>query len=112
MDIIKPVIIDNDSGMSKAGFGGNDIPKVVFPSIVGHPYMPVIIENLEQNNFYFGDESYIKRGVLNIKYPIEHGIIKNWDDMIRMWHHIFFDKLEIKPNEHPVLITENPLNRK
>ena len=31
------VIIDNGSGMVKAGFAGEDAPRAVFPSIVGRP---------------------------------------------------------------------------
>lgn len=33
----KIVIIDNGSGMMKAGFAGEEAPSVVFPSIVGRP---------------------------------------------------------------------------
>ena len=31
------LVIDNGSGMSKAGFAGDDAPRAVFPSIVGRP---------------------------------------------------------------------------
>lgn len=26
------------------------------------------------------------RGLLNIRYPIEHGIVTHWDDMERIWN--------------------------
>jgi len=37
VDDVAPLVIDNGSGMCKAGFGGDDAPRAVFPSIVGRP---------------------------------------------------------------------------
>jgi len=49
---------------------------------------------------------------LNLKYPIERGIITNWEDMEAIWHNTFFNELRVVPAEHPVLLTEAPLNPK
>ena len=109
---VTAVVIDNGSGMCKAGFAGDDAPRSVFSTIVGRPKMPGIMVGLDQKEVYVGDEAQLKRGVLKIEQPIEHGIVKNWDDMEKVWHHTLYSELRVSPEEHPILMTEAPLNPK
>jgi actin len=110
---VNAVVIDNGSGMCKAGIAGEDAPKVCFPAIVGRPKGtgPSMI-GTEQKDVYIGEEAQAKRGVLKLTYPIEHGIVTSWEDMEKIWHHCYFNELRVHPEEHPALLTEAPMNPK
>ena len=60
-------------------------------------------------DFLVGDKAQSKRDEYSLSYPIERGIITNWDDMEKIWHHTF-KELSVAPEEHHVLLTEAPLN--
>ena len=105
-----PVVIDNGSATMKIGFAGDDVPRASFQSIVGRwKYGPSLV-GMNRPDFLIGEEAIAKRGLLIIRYPIEHGICVNWDDMEKLWHHAFYDQLKCAIEEHPVLMTENIFN--
>ena len=106
------IVCDNGSGMVKAGFSGEDAPRSVFPSVVGTPLYGKVMAGTSGKDCFIGDDAMAKRGVLQLRYPIAHGVVTNWEDMERVWSHTFYSELRINPEEHNIMLTEAPMNPK
>lgn len=109
----QPVVIDNGSGVIKAGFAGTDKPKVVFRSCVGRVKHTRVMPGgaLEGNDLFIGSKVEEHRGALKLSYPLENGIVENWADMEKIWSYLYTkDSLNVASEEHSVLLTEAPLN--
>jgi len=50
------------------------------------------------------------RQMLQITYPLDNGIVRNWDDMLYIWNYTFAEKLKVNPKESKILLTEPPMN--
>lgn len=58
-----------------------------------------------------GDEAAALRSMLQMSYPMENGIVRNWDDMHHLWDYTFKEKLKISNyNDHKILLTEPAMN--
>lgn len=104
------VVIDVGSGLCKAGFAGEDAPISVFPSIIGRPKNPQMMLGVKRQEYFVGDAAQQMRGVLTLQYPVENGVIKNWDDIERIWNHTFYNELRVRPEDQACLLTEAPRN--
>ncbi|CAF1222241.1 unnamed protein product [Rotaria sordida] len=111
-DEIYSIVIDNGSGTIKAGIAGDDSPRVIIPSVVGRLRHSKTLPETSQTDLFIGYKALNNKEILSVHYPIEHGIITNWDDMEKIWHHIFYNELHVVPEEHPVLLSEASLNPK
>jgi actin-related protein 2 len=107
-----PVVCDNGTGFVKAGFAGKNFPTAIFPSCVGRPILrsEEKVLDIEIKDIMCGDECAALRSMLEVSYPVENGIVKNWEDMEHLWNYTFFERLKIKPQDHNILLTEPPLN--
>ncbi|KAL2204222.1 actin-related protein, ARP1 class [Sarocladium strictum] len=105
------IVLDNGSGTIRAGFAGEDSPKCYFPSWVGRPKHTRVLAGALEGDYFIGQKAAQElRGLLKIKYPLEHGIVTDWDDMEKIWEHVYVEGLKTLSEEHPVLLTEPPLN--
>ncbi|XP_007436928.1 actin, clone 302-like [Python bivittatus] len=108
---VTALVVDNSTRTCRAGFAGEDVPRTVFPSIVGWPRQQSATDGTARKAFV-GHDAQSKRDILTLKYPIENGYITNWEDMEKIWHHVFYKELQVAPEDHPVLLTERPMNSK
>ncbi len=106
------IIVDIGSGVTKAGFSGEDGPRSVFDSVIGIPKMPGLLVGMEQKERYVGDEAISKLEIMNFNYPIKKGEIVDWDKYETLLHYLFYTELKVVPEEISILITESPLNPK
>lgn len=78
---------------------------------IGRPKHVRVMAGALEGDTFIGPKAEEHRGLLYIKYPIEHGIVTDWNDMERIWQYIYgSDQLQTFSEEHPVLLTEAPLN--
>lgn len=105
----QPVVIDNGTGIMKAGFAGEESVKCTFPSYVGRPKHKRVMAGAAEGETFIGSKVEELRGILTLRYPMSHGIVENWNDMELIWRHVY-SEMKVIAEEHPVLLTEAPLN--
>ena len=108
----EPIVIDNGSGLLKAGFAGDDAPKCIFPTIIGRPIGTGVLVGMDQKDCYVGSEAVSKKSVLKIDEPVQQGVIVNYEDMTKIWSHLMNNELRVAPDEHKMMISEPPRNPK
>lgn len=108
-DSNQPVVIDNGSGTIKAGFAGSDNPSMQFNACVGRPKHTKVMAGGAEGDIFVGEKADELRGILRLNYPSSHGVVNDWKDMQHIWQHTF-NELKIVQDQHPVLLTESPLN--
>ena len=105
----KTIIIDSGTGLIKAGFAEEEFPSIIIPTVVGYPKNKS--ENTEGKECYAGEQALLNYENLDIKFPIEYGIINDWTGMECIWK-LIFEKLKVNPSESNVFLTEKPLTPK
>lgn len=94
-----PIVLDNGSGTTRAGFAGEDVPKCYFPSFVGRPKHTKVLAGGLEGDTFIGQRAQDLRGLLKITYPLEHGIVTDWDDMEMIWQYVYTEELKTKSED-------------
>lgn len=95
-----PIVLDNGSGTIRAGFAGDDLPKCYFPSFVGRPKHLRVLAGALEGEVFIGQKAATElRGLLKIRYPLEHGIVTDWDDMEKIWGYVYDEGLKTLSEE-------------
>ncbi|RWS11665.1 actin-related protein 2-like protein [Dinothrombium tinctorium] len=111
----KIIVCDNGTGFVKCGYAGSsgsNFPSHIFPSLIGRPIIRAAtrIDDIEVKDLMVGEEASKLRSLLEINYPMENGIVRNWEDMCHVWDYTFYNKMNIDPKECKLLLTEPPMN--
>lgn len=108
----KIVVCDNGTGFIKCGYAGANFPLKTFPSLVGRPIIRAQyqIDGVEVKDMVVGDEANKLRSLLELSYPMENGIVRNWEDMCHVWDYTFREKMGIEPTDCKILLTDPPMN--
>lgn len=112
-----PLVLDGGTGFVKAGYAADNFPRHVFQSAVGRPILRAEERSSGDDahqikDIMVGDEVAEFRNYLQITQPMEHGIVRNWEDMKHVWDYTFDQKLKVDTRGRKILLTEPPMNPK
>ncbi|CAL8111227.1 unnamed protein product [Orchesella dallaii] len=109
----KVIVCDNGTGFVKCGYAGSNFPEHIFPSMVGRPIIRAAnkIGDIEVKDLMIGDDASKLRSMLEVNYPMENGVVRNWEDMLHLWDYTFGpEKMDLEPRECKIMLTEPPMN--
>lgn len=109
------VVIDVGGYETKAGLAGLPEPTAVYRSIIGKPKpiqdgpFPADLEKcLRNGGWVMGPTAFEHKNLLIGKNPIAQRKVLDWDEVEKVWQHAIERELNLKPAEHPVLLTDSP----
>lgn len=107
-----PVVLDLGTGFLKVGRSESQIPEFVLPNTVGRPILrsDESFSREKLKDIMISDETTPVRQYLDLSLPVSHGIVQNWEDEKLVLNYIWEQKLKIRPEDQPILITEAPMN--
>ena len=136
---MEAVVLDNGSTLLRAGFAGEDDPVAALPVVVGkesdasraraqvgHSTLrrkgteraSVLAAGgigevpLGRGGNYVGRQAQAHAALLDLRRPVQRGVIADWDAMQTLWEYVFEHELRVEAEQAPVLVSDTPLNSK
>eukprot|EP00732_Lithocolla_globosa_P002324 Lithocolla_globosa_v1_NODE_1494_length_2537_cov_4.841257.p1 type:complete len:520 gc:universal NODE_1494_length_2537_cov_4.841257:863-2422(+) len=109
-----PIVMDCGSSFCKVGFLGEHEPRSVSPCVTGRTRHSGVMVGMGELAPPVAEHALERAmdGSVELKFPIQKGLVTNWDDMEYVWHHAFYHSLRVSPEEHPLICTEVVFNPK
>lgn len=106
------LIIDAGSGTTRfLRAQSGEAPVGSYPSVVGRMRNAGVMLTPTSKAVYVGEEALSKRALLNLKNPIEHGIVTGWDDATELYKYAATSS-RVLTDAQPLVVTDNPINPK
>ena len=109
------LVIDIGTGHLKAGFCFDDAPKHMVPMVLGKARNASVLVGMDQKEWYIGEEAREKAHLLNLRYPVEEGRIRDKDaiqDIRNIIDNLLTHDMLINQEEYKFMVTEPPKNPK
>ncbi|KAJ4453906.1 putative Actin [Paratrimastix pyriformis] len=103
------VVIDNGGDSLKIGYEGEVHPHTEFSNAVGRMKVRPVDAGTGADKEYHIGGNITRNDELTLTFPVEYGMVVDWDDMEKVFRHAFVDELRIATEANPVLLTEAPL---
>lgn len=116
-------MVDIGTGYIKAGFSGEDLPRVVIPTAMGERIIEVDQQQTQGQStaatselkpkisHKFGREAFTATDH-QLKQPVQRGVITDMTHMQTLLEHIFVHELGLQTKDISVLMTDSPMNTK
>ncbi|CCD12592.1 hypothetical protein, unlikely [Trypanosoma congolense IL3000] len=100
------VILDGGSHHLRAGYAADGAPRLDIPALVGHPRNRGVAVAAGMNEYEIGDVALAKRGMLTVSNPIERGRVVSWENMEKLWGHVMYSELPVRPESHCFIVPQ------
>ncbi|CDS03258.1 hypothetical protein LRAMOSA00660 [Lichtheimia ramosa] len=131
-DEVNALVFDMGTSSTRAGYAGEDTPRVMFPTSYGYvkedssandnaasgdgdvtmsEASTTTDATTRKSQYYVGDNKINSwRKNMEIRNPMTDGLVSDWDAVEQIWNTTFRDMLRVNPAEHPLLCTEPAWN--